>query len=82
MNKKMLQCCGIKLYTQREKIQKMSGIIIKNKKEEKCILIDVAVPAERNIVQKEAEKKIKCKSLCIEIQGMWTLKYKIIPVII
>ena len=45
-------------------------------------LIDVATPADRNVVQKEAEKKLKYKSLCIEIQRMWNLKCTIIPVII
>jgi hypothetical protein len=34
----------------------------------------VAIPADRNVVQKEAEKKLKYKSLCIEIQRMWNLK--------
>ena len=33
--------------------------IIKNKKEKTCTLIDVAIPADRNVVQKEAEKKLK-----------------------
>ena len=47
-----------------------------------CILVDVAIPADRNVVQKEAEKKLKYKSLCIEIQRMWNLKCGIIPVII
>ena len=55
---------------------------MKNKKEKTCTLIDVAVPADRNVVQKEAEKKLKYKSLCIEIQQMWNLKYMILPVII
>jgi hypothetical protein len=31
---------------------------------------------------KEAEKKLKCKSLCIEIKRMWNMKYMITPVII
>jgi len=44
-------------------------------------MIDVAIPADRNAVEKEAEKKLKCKSLCIEIQRMWNLKCTIIPVI-
>jgi hypothetical protein len=56
-------------------------IIIKNKKEKTGTLIDMAIPADRNVVQKEAEKKLKYKSLCIEIQRMWNLKCTIIPVI-
>ena len=42
----------------------------------------MAIPADRNVVQKEAEKKLKYKSLCIEIQRMWNLKTTIRPVII
>jgi len=42
----------------------------------------VAIPADRNIVQKEAEKKLKYKRLCIEIQRMWNLKCTIVPLII
>ena len=42
----------------------------------------MAIPADRNVVQKEAEKKVKYKSLCIEIQRMWNLKCTIIPVTI
>ena len=43
---------------------------------------DVAMPADRNAVQKEAEKKLKYKSLCIKIQRMWNLTCTILPVII
>jgi len=40
----------------------------------------VAIPPDRNVVQKEAEKKLKYKSLCIEIPRMWNLKCTIVPV--
>ena len=33
-------------------------------------------------MQKEAEKKLKYKGLCIEMQRMWNLKCTIVPVII
>jgi hypothetical protein len=57
-------------------------IIIINKKEKVCTLRDVAMPAGRNVEQKEEEKKLKYKSFCTEIQRMWNLKCTIIPVII
>ena len=57
------------------------NIIIKNKNEKTRTLTDVAIPAERNVVQKEVEKKLEYKSLGIEIQRMWNLKCTIISVI-
>jgi hypothetical protein len=45
------------------------------------ILIDVAIPADRNVTQNEAEKKLKYKSLCTEIQRMWNVKCVIIPAV-
>jgi hypothetical protein len=42
----------------------------------------VAIPADGNVVQNEAEKKLKYKRLCIETRRMWNLKCTIIPVII
>jgi len=41
---------------------------ITKKREKMCTLKDVAVPADRNVMQKGAEKKRKYKSLCIVIQ--------------
>ena len=34
-------------------------IIIKNRKEKMCILIDVATPADRNVIQKGSRKETK-----------------------
>ena len=70
------------VHTDREVTANRPDIIIKNKKETTCTLIDVAIPADRNVVQKEAEKKLKYKNLCIEIQRMWNLKCTVVPVII
>ena len=46
------------------------------------MLIDVAISGDRNVVKKEAEKILKYKDLTLEIQRMWNLKTKVIPVII
>jgi len=51
------------VHTDREVTANRPEIIIKNKKEKTCTLIEVAIPADRNVVQKEAEKKSKYKSL-------------------
>jgi hypothetical protein len=46
------------------------------------MLIDVAIPVDRNMMQKEAEKILKYKDLTIELQRMWNVKTGVIPVII
>jgi len=45
------------------------------------MLIDVAIPGDRNVIKKEAEKILKYKYLVIEIQRMQNMKAKVIPVI-
>jgi len=46
------------------------------------MLIDVAISGDRNVIKKEAEKILKYKDPPIEIQCMWNVKTKVIPVII
>jgi hypothetical protein len=45
-------------------------------------LINVAIPADRNVFQEEAEKFLKYKNLTTEIQCMWNVETTVIPVII
>jgi hypothetical protein len=47
-----------------------------------CMLIDVAIPGDRNVIQKEAENILKYKDLTTEIQHMGNVKTRVIPVII
>jgi hypothetical protein len=44
------------VHTEREVTANRPDILIKNQKEKTCTLMDVAIPADRNFVQKEAEK--------------------------
>jgi hypothetical protein len=39
------------------------------------------IPGDRNVINKEAEKILKYKHLLTEIQRMWNVKAKVIPVI-
>jgi len=47
------------VHTYRQVTANRRDIIIKNKKEKTCTMIDVAVHADRNVVEQEAEKKLK-----------------------
>jgi hypothetical protein len=66
----------------REILANRPDIIIKNMKDKICLLIDVAIPSDRNEIQEESEKKLKYKKLSKEIQRMWNMKCFVIPVII
>ena len=46
------------------------------------MLIDVAIWGDGNVIKKEAEKILKYKDLTIEIQCMWKVKTRVIPVLI
>ena len=47
--------------------------IIHDNKKGTCVLIDVAIPGDRNVIKKEAEKTVKHKNLITEIQPMWNV---------
>jgi len=45
------------------------------------MLIDAAIPGDRNVIKKEAKKILKYKDLIIEIQCICNVEAKMIPVI-
>jgi len=57
-------------------------VIIHDDKQQTCLLVDVLIPGDRNVIKKEAEKILMYKDLIIDIQCMWNVKAKLIPVII
>jgi hypothetical protein len=44
--------------THREVTANRPDVITKNRKEKTCILIDVAIPADRGVTQKKAESRL------------------------
>jgi len=56
-------------------------IIIRDNEKGTCMLIDAAISGDRNVIKKEPEKILKYKDLTTEIQRMWNVKTKAIPVI-
>ena len=57
-------------------------IVIKDRKNNQCFLIDMSVPSDRNVAAKTFEKLSKYKDLEIEVEKMWHLKTCTIPVIV
>jgi len=70
------------LQTDRTIRNNKPDIIIRDNEEGTCVLIDVAISGDRNVIKKEAEKILKYKDLTIEIQRIWNVKTMVIPVII
>ena len=56
-------------------------IIIRDNEKGTCTLTDVAISGDRNVIKKEAEKTLQYKDLTVEIQRVWNVKTKVIPVI-
>jgi len=58
-----------------------SDIIISDNEKGTCMLTDTEISGERNVIKKETEKSLKYKDLTTQIQRMWNVKTKVIPVI-
>ena len=68
--------------TDRTIPQNKPDIIIRDNEKGTCMLIDIAISGDRNVIKKEAEKILKYKDLTIEIQRMCKVKTRVIPEII
>jgi hypothetical protein len=70
------------VHTDRTIPNNKPDIIISDNEKGTCMSIDVAISGDRNVIKKEAEKVLKYKELAIEIQCIWNVKKKVVPVII
>ena len=70
-----------RVQTDRTLVSNKPDIIICDDKKGTCMLIGVTIPEDRNVIKKEAEKILKYKDHIIEIQRMWNVNAKVIPVL-
>ena len=73
---------GFPIHTDRTIQANRPDIVVKDKKKSTCFFIDMSVPSDRNISAKVFEKLSKYKDLEIEVQKMWHLKTKTLPVVV
>lgn len=57
-------------------------IIVHNKKDKLCLLIDIVIPMDHNKVVKENDKLTKYKNLGINISRSWNTRTQIVAVVI
>jgi uncharacterized lipoprotein YehR (DUF1307 family) len=56
--------------TDRSSPNNKPDIIIRDNENGTCMLIDIAISGDRNVIKKETENNLKYKDLTIEIQLM------------
>ena len=70
------------IHTDRTIQANRPDIVIKDKTNNTCLFIDMSIPSDRNVSAKVFEKLSKYKDLEIEVEKMWHLKTKTLPVVI
>ena len=61
----------ISIHTDRTIPANTPDIVLKNKKDKTCLLIDMTTPLDTNTLVKTTEKLTKYKDLEIEVERMW-----------
>ena len=70
------------MQTDRTILNNKPDIIIRDNEKGTCMLIDVAISGERNVIKKAADENVKYKEFKIKTQHTWNEKTNVIPVII
>ena len=78
----MLPSYGITAYKHRKIKANKPDITFNDKRDRTCKLIDVKIPADKNISVAKFEKLSKYKDLEIEVEKLWHIKTVTIPVVI
>jgi hypothetical protein len=68
--------------TDRTILANRPDVVLRVKKENSCLLIDIDVTNNSNFNTRDTEKLRKCKNLEIEVSRMWEMRTKIVPFVI
>ena len=70
------------IQTDNEIQARRPDIVIHDKSNKSCYIIDVAIPGDARVPQKEAEKIEKYNDLRRELQKLWKVKAKVVPIVV
>ena len=72
----------IPISTDRPHVFNRPDIVVRDKKNKKCFIIDISCPNDINVAQKEQEKITKYSGLRLELGRMWDCECVVIPIVI
>ena len=70
------------MQTDNELQARRPDILLHDKSNKICFIIDVAIPGDARVPQKEVEKVEKYNDLRRELQRLWKVKTKVVPIVI
>ena len=80
---KIIKSCGISVFTETDVIEaRRLDLVVVDKKKRTCKIIDFAVPGDIRIEEKEKEKIEKYQDPRRELQKIWNVRGKIIPLVV
>ena len=57
-------------------------IVVADKNNKRALLIDIAVPADARVEEKEQEKMARYQDLARELKRLWKVETKVIPIVV
>jgi len=57
-------------------------VVVVDREKKTCNIIDIAVPVDAGIVEKEKEKVEKYQDLRREVLRLWNVKAKVVPIVV
>ena len=81
-NDKVRILWNFNIHTDRVIKARRPDIVVVDKLNSETIIIDIAVPGDFRVKEKESEKIEKYQDLALEITRMWKMSTKVIPIVI
>ena len=70
------------IQTDKEIEHRRPDILVIDKEQRECKIIDIAVPRDQNVKVKKLEKITKYQDLRLQVQKLWNVKATVIPVVV
>ena len=81
-NEEVKLLLGFTIQTDCEIHRRRPDIVVQIKKAKEKNIVDIAVPGDSNVLQKETEKYEKYQNLARKIKRIWKSKGKVVPLVV